>query len=315
MLNYVGLDIGGTKILGALFNKDGEILKRVKKKTKADQGGDFVVKRILKVIDELLEGEKTPPAGIGAGYPGVVEEKGFIKFTPNIPLNDFDLAQQIKKKYDVPFVLYNDVNAAIYGEWKSGKHSFYKNVIGLFVGTGIGGAIVADGKLYLGKGAAGELGHMIIKADGAYCGCGTRGCLEAYTSKTAIQNKIKAAISRGRKTILKDYFEEGGMLKSSALKDAYDQKDELMLEIFDELTYYLGIGIANLINIFEPNLIILGGGIIESLADKMIPSIKKISLNHTLSGMGDNIEFEKSHLGDDAGIIGAYHLIKEKVEL
>ncbi len=311
MKSYIGLDIGGTKILGALFDQGGKILKKVKKKTRAEQGGDYVIKRIQKVIDDLLEGEDVNLLGIGAGYPGVVEDSSRIRFTPNIPLNDFNLREIIQDKYKVPFILANDVNAAIYGEWKSGEYSDFKNVLGLYVGTGIGGAIIADGNLYLGKGAAGEIGHMIVNAGGAYCGCGSRGCLEAYASKTAIQNRIIAAVYRGETTLLEDSFENTGMLKSSAIKAAYKSKDPLMLEILDEVVYYLGIGCANLINIFHPDMIILGGGIIESLADELIPSIQRIAVSNAIGGMGEKVKFERSYLGDDAGIVGAYNLICE----
>lgn len=317
MRGYIGLDIGGTKILGALFDEDGNIIKKVKKKTKAEQGGDYVISRIKRVVDIILDEDEVNLLGIGAGYPGVIEDESVIRFTPNIPLYDCDLGKIMQESYGTPFVLGNDVNAAMYGEWRSGNHAKAKDAIGIFVGTGIGGAIISNGKLYLGSGAAGEIGHMIVKEGGSYCGCGTRGCLEAYASKTAMQNYIRAAMHKGIKSSLADSFEsldEGGMLKSSALKEAYDANDQLMHDMISEVNHYLAVGCASLINIFHPQVLIFGGGIIEELGHVMLPAIKAEASTLTLGGMMGDIEFEKASLGDDAGIVGAYHLIRDKIQ-
>ncbi len=310
---YIGLDIGGTKILGSLYSENGESIKRIKKKTKAADGLDTVMNQIYKVIDGLLESiEEIELIGIGAGSPGIVKEGSIVTFSPNIPFRDFDLGALIKEKYSVPFILGNDVNVAMYGEWKASNTSEARNVLGLFVGTGVGGAIIIDGKLYVGKGGAAEFGHMVVNPEGAYCGCGSQGCLEAYASKTGIQNAIRGQLRKGRPSVLKEFMQaDGSVIKSSSLKRAYDVKDKLAVEVIERAVYYLGLSVGTLINQFHPDLIILGGGIMESLGDEMLDNIVAEAERHAMPGIMDDVAFELSHLSDDAGIYGAYELIKD----
>lgn len=317
MKTYIGLDIGGTKILGSLYTEDGISLKRVKKKTKASEGIDAVLKQIYKVIDGLLEDEdeKIELMGIGAGSPGIIKDERVISFSPNIPFRDFDLGEKIVKRYNVPFVLGNDVNVAMYGEWKAAHISDAKNVLGLFVGTGVGGAIIINEKLYVGKGGAAEFGHMVVNPEGAYCGCGSQGCLEAYASKTGIQNAVNGQIRKGRKTVLEDYLKsDGAIIKSSSLKKAYKAGDGLAVEVIDRAVYYLGLAVGTLLNQFHPDLIILGGGIMEALGDDLMHGIKKEAKRHIMPGQMKGVAFELSHLSDDAGIYGAYALIKDHLK-
>jgi len=319
---YIGLDIGGTKILGSLYSETGESIKRVKKKTKASEGLDVVIAQIYKVIDELLsnseamENEQFSLLGIGAGSPGIVKDQGIVAFSPNIPFRNFNLAALIEGKYNVPFVLGNDVNVAMFGEWKATNMKEAKNVLGLFVGTGVGGAIIIDGKLYVGKGGAAEFGHMVVNPEGAYCGCGSQGCLEAYASKTGIQSAIKGQLRKGRSSSLKTYLKsDGAVIKSSSLKRAFDENDTLAVEVINRAVYYLGIAVGNLINQFHPDLIILGGGIMESMGEDLLPKIVKEAERHAMPGLMTDVAFKLSHLSDDAGIYGAFEMIKNKIEI
>lgn len=316
MKAYIGLDIGGTKILGALFNEYGEILNRVKKKTKSSRGTEVVLEQIYKVIDELMEYENLELLGIGAGCPGFIKDYKVVVFSPNIPFKDFDLGGIIKNKYNVPFVLGNDVNVAMFGEWKSTGFTSVSDVLSIFVGTGIGGGIIIDGKIYVGQGGAGEIGHMIVNPNGIICGCGSHGCLEAYSSKTGIRKTIVAGIRKGRKTVLKKYIEEDGdVIKSSSLRKAYEEGDEFAVEVMEGVAYYLGIGISNLINILHPEMIILGGGVMESLGDDLLPIIIKEANKYVMHGMMENVKFQLSKLSDDAGIVGSYYLISSVVDI
>lgn len=311
MKAYIGLDIGGTKILGALFDEYGKIIKRVKKKTKAAKGTETVLLQIFKVIDGLLEDEEIHLLGIGAGCPGFVKDYSTVVFSPNIPFVDYDLAAIIKAKYNVPFVLGNDVNVAMFGEWNSSGFSDVNDVISIFVGTGVGGGIIIDGKIYVGQGGAGEIGHMIVNPNGIICGCGSHGCLEAYASKTGIQKSIVAGIRKGRKTVLKEYLEaDGDVIKSSSLRRAYEANDEFAVEVIDGVAFYLGIGISNLVNIFHPEMVILGGGVMESLGEELLPIVIKESKKYVMPGMMNNVKFQLSKLSDDAGIVGGYYLAK-----
>lgn len=310
MKGYIGLDIGGTKILGVLYDEAGNALAREKKKTKASEGMDAVIKQIDKVIESLVEDERVQLSGIGAGIPGLVTENGVISFSPNIPLRDFDLRKRLSKSYKVPVVIGNDVNVAMYGEYKHLNRPELKHVLGVFVGTGVGGAIIIDGNLYLGQGSAAEFGHMVVQRDGAFCGCGGRGCLEAYSSKRAIQTFIAAQVDRGRDTLLKEeVMELGAVLKSSSIAKAYEAGDEVVVEAVDRAVEALGVAMGSLINLFHPQVIILGGGVMESMGDLLKPRILEEAKLNAMPGLLDSVEFFFSELGDDAGVYGAYQLI------
>lgn len=315
MKGYIGLDIGGTKILGSFYDLEGNSIKRAKKKTKAIEGVEVVIGQIYKVVDEILNEEDFEVLGIGAGCPGLIKDESEIVFTPNIPFENFDLRSPIQEKYNVPFVLGNDVNVAMYGEWKASDMKGAKNVLGIFAGTGLGGAIIIDGKLYLGKGGAAEIGHVNVNPEGALCGCGSHGCLEAYTSKSGIQRTIEGQLRKGRESVLKEYLEkDGAVIKSSSLKNAYESGDDLAVEVINRAADYLGVATGSFINIFHPDLIIYGGGIMESLGEDILPIIEKAAMRQSLTGMQGDVAFRLSHLSDDAGIFGAYSIIKDHIE-
>lgn len=311
MKGYIGLDIGGTKILGAIFDQSGKIIKKVKKKTKAQEGIDQVIKQIYKVTDELLE-EKFELLGIGAGSPGIILDESVIAFSPNIPFRDFDLGKKMKQRYKVPFTLANDVNMGMYGEWKKANVKDAKNILGLFIGTGIGGAIILDKKLYTGQGGAAEMGHIVVEPGGSKCGCGSLGCLEAYSSKTGIQNAAEEFIAGGETSVLSEYIgEDKGIISSSMIKKAFDEKDAVTVKVMDQAVYYIGIATGSLINIFHPDLIIFGGGIMEAMGEPMLSGIKDEAKKHVMPTLFKDVRFELSHLADEAGIYGAYYLIKD----
>ncbi|MBF4692618.1 ROK family protein [Fusibacter ferrireducens] len=315
MNKWIGLDIGGTKILGALYGEDNKSIAQSKKKTKAQEGVEIVMEQVFKVIDALYEtipkDETSTLLGIGIGVPGIVTTDGIVKFSPNIPFKDFELKSLIEKRYQVPVSVGNDVNVAMFGEYKFISDPANKNVLGLFVGTGIGGAIIIDGELYVGQGAAAEFGHIVVNADGAFCGCGAQGCLEAYASKTAMQRYVETQLSKGRLSVLKDFHEkDGAVIKSSTLQKAYEANDTLAVEVIQYASKYLGIAIGSLVNMFHPDLFILGGGIMESLGKEMMPLVLKEAERHAMPSLLDSVRFEISKLGDDAGIYGAFQLIK-----
>lgn len=315
MKHYIGLDIGGTKILGALFDGEGQVMLRVKKKTLADHGQETVLNQVYSVIDELMQVEHANVVGIGAGSPGIIQNGRKILFCPNIPFQQLDLAKKIEKKYELPFILGNDVNVAMYGEWKASKVDEAKNILGIFVGTGVGGALILDEQLYTGQGGAGEIGHMVLNPGGAVCGCGSHGCLEAYASKTGIQKAIVAGLRKGRESVLAKYLEkDGAIIKSSSIQKAYEKGDSLAIEVLDEAVRYLGLATANLVNIFHPDLIIFGGGVMESLGEELLPKIQRETRKHAMISMLDQVTFKLSHLSDDAGIYGAYELIRDQLK-
>jgi glucokinase len=308
----LGLDIGGTKILGALFNKKGIIIDKEKKASRAEDGQEVFLNQVYKVIDNLLERSDDKVKGIGIGFPGIVDAKGFVVFAPNLPIKKYDLAADLRKRYGVEVRIGNDVNMGTFGEYKELQIDF-KNVIGIFPGTGLGGGIIIDGDLYIGQGFAGELGHIVVQRDGVQCSCGNYGCLESYASKKGIISYILNQEKRGRvSTLLDDAY--SGVVKSSKLRKACDEKDPVVIDAMEQFVDYLGMGIGSVINVFNPDLVIVGGGIIDSFGDELLEDIKKHTKAHSMTGMYKNTKIEKSKLGDDAVIYGAYHLVKAHIK-
>ncbi len=316
-MNYIGIDLGGTKILGALFDNNGTVIYKNKKKTKAKNGIKAVEEQLFSLIDDLTDKSgKEEIKAIGIGVPGLVDVKtGTVKFAPNIAMNNYPIGDLIRDKYKIDVFVGNDVNVGTLGEWKYSPEGKSSNFIGIFVGTGIGGGIIIDNKLYTGSGGvAGELGHMTIDSNGAICGCGSRGCLEAVASKTGIQAEIKARIKRGEDTDIKESLEKEGILKSGPLRAAYDKGDIVVRETVERAAKYLGVGVANLINIFDPEAVVFGGGVIEELGDIILPIVKEEASRYAMRSIFENVKFEKAQLGDDAGIMGAFVLAQEGVK-
>ena len=312
---FIGLDIGGTKILGALFDENGVSKKKEKRKTKASEGLEVVQKEIFKTIDNLLAGIKIKEIeAIGIGIPGLVDREGTITFSPNLPFRNYELAKILEKRYKVPVFIGNDVNVATVGEWMFGSGKGKKNVLGVFVGTGIGGGIIIENELYIGKnGAAGEIGHINLDPNGPFCGCGSRGCLESLASKTAIQKEIETRIYRGEESLILKSLKENGILKSGPLRDAYLKKDVVVVEAVSKAAENLGRGLASLANIFNPEVIVLGGGVMVELGKELLPIVTREFDRFAMIDIAKNTEIKMAKFGDDAGIIGALALAKEEM--
>ena len=309
------LDIGGTKILGVIFDENNEIVYRLKKKTK--QGGDTsqnVEDVIISVVDEMLEAsgvDKKDVKAIGAGAPGVInEETGIVLFSPNLPWRDYDIKSSVEKRTGIPFYIGNDVNVGVLGEYKYGAAKGYKNVVGFFIGTGIGGGMILDGKLFSGhqcKGA--ELGHIILDPEGPLCGCGQRGCLEAFSSKKGMSGYILQQTSRGRESILSDKI-ENGVFKSKALRRALYAGDVVAQEAVDRSCHYLAIATGNMINAISPDVIVYGGGVIEALGDLFLEKILKEVDRYCMPSIRSTVEIKAAALGDDSILYGALSMIE-----
>lgn len=311
MSNWIGIDIGGTKILGSLFDDKGKKIKTEKKSSKTTKGKEKVIDQLKKVLNSLFESAKDVK-GIGIGVPGVIE-KGKISFTPNMPLNNFNLEQFVKNEYKIETVIENDANASMYGEWKFGSAKGSENAVGYFIGTGIGGGLILNNSLYHGStNFAAEIGHMNVYPQGPLCGCNLRGCLESLSSKVAIQREIIRRQKMGEKSKIKD-SDLGGIIKSSTLKDAYESNDKLVVDVMNETAKYIGINAGSIINLLNPDVIVLGGGVMESLGDKLLPIVVEYAKKYSIPHIFEKCEIKLSKLGDDACLFGAYALVKEKV--
>lgn len=313
---FICLDIGGTKVLGVIFNSKREIVYRIKKKTKASgEDAQNIENTIISLVDELVTGfniSLKDVAAIAAGAPGVINiEKGIVLFSPNLPWRNYEIKKAIEEKFHVPFFIGNDVNVGVYGEWKYGAAKGLNQVVGLFVGTGMGAGLILDGKLFTGhqdKGA--ECGHMILEPEGPKCNCGQRGCLEAFSSKQGISDYIRTQVARGRTTSMEKAVAKG-VFKSKALKAAYDEGDEVTIEAVDRACHYLAIGIGNLINTFSPEMVVLGGGVMESMGDIFMEKILKEVDRYCMPSIRDTVSVQAAALGDDSILYGALAMIDD----
>lgn len=307
------LDIGGTKVLGAVFDKEGKIVHRLKKKTGANEGFSNVEETIVSVVRELLSeyGISTKQVNaIAAGAPGIINnDTGVVLFSPNLPWKDYAIKKSIEDVFGVPFFIGNDVNLGVLGEWTFGVAKGLDHVVGMFIGTGLGGGLILNGKMYSGhqyKGA--EFGHMILNIDGPQCNCGQRGCLEAFSSKTGMTDYIRQQIRRGRKTMMEAAVSEG-VFKSKAMKAAFNAGDEIMIEAIDRSCLYLAVAAGNLVNVFSPEMVVFGGGVMEALGEVFLQKILAKVNAYCLPSVRDSVRFEVAALGDDSILYGALALV------
>lgn len=311
----LGIDLGGTKTLAAVVDvMSGEVVASVRKRTRAERGQDFVSRRILELATAAVSAAKLADGDIvavGVGAAGQIDRQaGTLLQSPNMPLHDLPLGQLLGKHFNRPVMVGNDVEVAAMGEYIYGAGRGYRNFVCIFVGTGIGCGIVQKGQLYTGlTGTAGEVGHIVIEAGGRICGCGGRGCLEAYASRTAITKAILAEIHHGRPSVLsKDIqllVKEGDtIIRSGILADAIQQKDELVIEAVSEAANYLGYGLASILNFYNPECLILGGGVTEAI-DLLFETAVHRTRMVALSAPAKQTPILRAKLGDFSGVVGA----------
>lgn len=309
----IGIDLGGTKILIALIDREnGTVVEHVKKKTKKEKGPENIIKKMVCGIEELLlltSKQLDEISSIGVGAAGQIDRKnGIIIAAPNLDCYDLNIKKLLNEKFDIPVFVGNDVEIATIGEQKFGAGKGYNDFVCVFVGTGVGSAIVKDGKIILGAtGTAGEIGHIIVDLNGRQCACGAHGCLEAYASRSAIERRIEGALKKGRKSCILDYLEPGKSITSSMIQKSIEREDELVLQCVTEASEYLSGGLASIINFINPELIILGGGLIEAVDYFYQKTIKKARAK-SLPVPASKIQFKKAALGDYSGVTGAAFL-------
>ena len=315
----IGIDLGGTKILIGLVEKEsGKVVSHIKKKTKKETGPENIVRKMVEGVEELLEesGKSfTEISSIGIGSAGQIDRKnGIIIGAPNLDCYNLNLKEILQDKFNIPVFVGNDVEVATIGEQKFGAGKGCADFVCVFVGTGIGSAIVKNGHIIYGAtGTAGELGHIIVDLNGRPCACGAHGCLEAYASRSAIETRIEGALKKGRKSCISEYLEEGKAITSSMIRKSIEREDELVTQCVSEASEYLSGGLASVINLINPELIILGGGLIEAVDYFYKQTIKKAK-SKSLPVPAEKIRFSKTILGDYSGVIGAA-LLDEREEI
>ncbi|MBQ9249161.1 MAG: ROK family protein [Oscillospiraceae bacterium] len=309
------LDVGGTKVLGAIFNEKDEIIYRLKKRSKdSGEGAADVEKVIVSVVEEMIQEsgiDRSKLNAIASCAPGVIDqEHGIVLFTPNLPWRNYDMRAAMEKRFQVPFFVGNDVNLGVLGEYKFGAARGYKNVVGFFVGTGMGGGLILNGELYTGNQfKAAEYGHMILEPEGPLCGCGQRGCLEAFSSKKGMSAYIREQAAHGRKSSLAEAVQDG-VFRSKKLKKALEAGDTVAMEAVDRACHYLAIATGNMINTFSPDLIVYGGGVMEAMSDLFMEKILAEVDKYCMPQIRSTVELKPAALGDDSILYGDLAMIK-----
>jgi glucokinase len=306
----VGVDLGGTKILAGIFDTSYNCLARIKISTKPERGPDGVMERVARCVRDAVDEcdlSMKQIRGVGIGAPGAVDtEEGRVIFAPNLSWKDVPLKKALEKQLELPVFVNNDCKLHTLGVYEAELKARPRHLIGIFLGTGIGAGLIIDGKLYTGfNGSAGEIGHMVIDVDGPECGCGNRGCFEALASRRAIFRTIQTAVKKGQDTLLTEMLgKDLADLRSGDLRKAIRRGDKFVERVIEQAAEYTGIAVGNLINLFNPEFIVLGGGIIEQLEHEMISIIEKVARAHALPGTAKGIQITATRLGDDAGITG-----------
>ncbi|PYT05894.1 MAG: ROK family protein [Acidobacteria bacterium] len=313
----LGIDLGGTKVMAAVLDPAGLIVSRARAKTRGWRNDEEVFVTIAGVAREAMEEagvDQDQLAAVGIGAPGPIDfDTGYVIETANLRFKNFPLGPRVAEEFGRPTIIENDVNAGMYGEFKAGAALGVSEVLGVFVGTGIGGGLILNGALYRGfnKGA-GEIGHIIVKAGGPRCGCGNRGCLEAVASRTAITREIRKAIKRGKHSVVsKKVARKNEILSGQDLKEAYDADDEVVRKIVHRAAQFIGIGIGSLLNVLGSEMVVLGGGVVEAFGDDIVDRIERAARRTAFEINSRDVRIIRAQLGDDAGVIGAAALARE----
>lgn len=311
----VGVDLGGTNIVSLLMTGEGEIVGRDTRPTLAKEGKDKAIFQIVNSVKRILEESEAKLGissksiiGLGIGSPGPLSiKKGLIHFAPNLPgWTNVPLVDILRDRLSLPIFLENDANAAVLGEWWMGAGKDVDNLVLLTLGTGIGGGIIIQGEVLHGAwDTAAEIGHMIIHEGGLVCGCGKKGCLEAYASATGVIKRTLAAIREGKKSILADATKNRWEnITCELVYKAAEKGDSLSRWIVEETARYLGIGIASIVNVLNPEMVILSGGMIAAGALIFKP-VRKYARENALAAAIEGVEIVSAALGGNSGAIGA----------
>ena len=311
----IGIDLGGTNIKVGIVNNNYEIISRASTKTNLPRPAEEIVDGICETVDIALNNAKINISdiySIGIGTPGSANRSsGIVLYSNNLGFKNVHLGEMLKKRLKKDIYVENDANAAAFGEYLAGGGKGYENVVVITLGTGVGGGIIIDGKIYTGYNFCGaELGHIVIEYNGRPCTCGRKGCFEAYSSATALIISTKKAMENNKNSKLWDI---AGSLENVDGKTAFDgmrADDETAKEVVREYIEYLGCGLTNIVNIFQPQMLLIGGGICKEGDNLILPLKKIIEKEAYCIDENDSTKLGICKLGNDAGIIGAAFLNK-----
>jgi glucokinase len=311
MATYAGIDLGGTKIQAAVVDSEHTVLGAVRDQTPLKGGPAAIAEKMVEVLRGAASQAGVEPAeldGIGVGSPGSVDdEAGTVATAKN--LSDwggtFNLREALESELGAPVSLGNDVDLAVDAEFEIGAAREYHSILGVFWGTGVGGGLILDGKPWTGRGTAGEIGHMVVKADGARCPCGRKGCMEAYAGRGAMEARARRRVEKGEKTHLFKIMEERGRdrLSSGIWERALERGDKMAQELLDEAVWALGNGVASAVNLVDPEAVVIGGGLGLRLGQPWVEKIREAMLPHVFVDF-DPPPVVLAELGDLGGAHG-----------
>ena len=305
---YIGIDLGGTNIAVGLVDENGKILAKADTPTLAERDYTEIVADMIKLSEKVVSDagfSMNDVKAIGVGTPGSVDyEKGTVAYANNLKFYDTPVAEEIKKYYDIPVVLENDANAAAFGEYIATGDGA-KIFVAVTLGTGVGGGIIMDNKIFRGSNGAGaELGHFTLMHNGLPCSCGKNGCWESYASVTALINQTKVAMSKYPESLMNTIAKERGCVNGRTAFDAAKSGDKAAQQVVDKYIEYVADGIVSIVNIFQPDKLVVGGGISKEgdyLLNPVIEYVRKYDYNKLFK----KVEITTATLYNDAGIIGA----------
>jgi glucokinase len=308
---WLGVDLGGTKILSAIFDDDLKLLARSKQQTSAEGGPTGVVGRIVQGVDAVLKESGVNPSqvrGMGLGIPGQIDiGTTKVKFAPNLDWHDVDVGPLLPSTWNWPLSVENDVRMGTYGEFAHGAAKGARNVFGVFVGTGVGGGLILNGELFTGfNGNAGEVGHVIVHW--------RRGSsLESIAGRKYMMKRAKDILDDAPKRVRKEWKNvDLGAVRSSQLADFYLKDDPVAVQLVDDGARALGATIGGVVNLLSPEVVVVGGGVSGALGDPYIERIWEIARRYTLPGAADKVRCVAASLGDDSGIIGCAAYAKSR---
>ncbi|MBV8956755.1 MAG: ROK family protein [Solirubrobacterales bacterium] len=307
-----GIDLGGTKIEAIVVDGRNNVLGASRKPTPTTGEPEGVAKQLVEALGEAAQLAGVEPSrlqGVGVGSPGVVDPvSGAVSGARNLPGWDgtFELASVLAERFGTRVAVGNDVQVATDAEYKLGAGKPYKSLLGVFWGTGVGGGLILAGKPWLGRGGAGEIGHMVVKKNGAKCPCGRRGCMEAYAGRAAMEARARRQVDKGQKTDLFKLMKERGRdrLTSAIWARALDHKDKMATKLIDEAVEALGVGIASAINLLDVEAVVIGGGLGVRLGQPYAKRIAKEMQPHLFNDRHPP-DVHVAALGDLGGALGA----------
>lgn len=310
---HIGVDVGGTNIATGVTDENGNLIKKISVKTLGDRSPQEITKDIASSVKKIMEvagiTEKDFEV-IGIGIPGCVDNKtGCVLQTENMNLSGFPLCKEMKKYIDKPVIMSNDANCAVLGEMISGGAKGHDNVVMITIGTGIGGGFIFNGKIYEGiNGAALEAGHTVIVDNGVMCNCGRKGCFEKYASATALVRITEEYMKKYPESLMKNFLKDTGEVSGMTAFKAAKAGDKAGDMVVEEYSRYLALGISNLINLFQPEVLLVGGGV-SNEGDYLLDRVRKYVKEWVYAyGKIKSTVIKKAELGNDAGIIGAAFL-------